>query len=491
MPWKSRWEVSIPVLSLPSYLFKSPDEPLPNKPLLIDAARPQYYHTHHSYREWCKRFAAGLVKSGFQPGERLLLYSGNTLFFPIVLHGTVMAGGIFTGANPTYVARELAYQLQDSGATILVTSEGSLDVALEAARSINFPNDKILVMGDGSEVFDDCAQSVNGIKHWTSLLASSSEGQAYRWKEFAGKEEMLTTAVLNYSSGTTGLPKGVEISHLNYISNCLQTEFTARLSPTYEDYLKRAVALGFLPMYHAYGQTRHTVSNPILGIPTYIMQKFDFMQMLEYVQKYRVTALNLVPPVAVALTKRPEVKKYDLSSVESAVVGAAPLDSATIDDFNRMFNGKVRLKQGWGMTEITCSACGWDPNQTSSADRVGELNPNIEAMIVDDEGREVADGERGELLVRGPNVMKGYWRRPEATRETLTADGWLRTGDVSVKWPDGTLSIVDRKKELIKVKGNQVAPAELEGVLLEHPAIVDAGVVGVVVYAPRPLSSQT
>jgi 4-coumarate--CoA ligase len=283
---------------------------------------------------------------------------------------------------------------------------------------------------------------------------------------------------LNYSSGTTGLPKGVEISHMNYISNCVQTEYTARLSPTYDDYLKRAVGLGFLPMYHAYGQTRHGLSNVLLGIPTYIMRKFDFLSMLEYVQKYRVTALNLVPPVAVALTKRPEVKDFDLSSVEMAMVGAAPLDPATVDDFNKKFQG-MRLKQGWGMTEITCSACGWDPNRTSEASRVGELNANIEAMIVDDAGEEVRVGERGELLVRGPNVMKGYWRRPEATRETVTENGWLKTGDVAVRWDDGTLSIVDRKKELIKVKGNQVAPAELEGVLLEHSHITDAAVVGV------------
>jgi acyl-CoA synthetase (AMP-forming)/AMP-acid ligase II len=478
MPWKSRWSIPIPILSLPTYLFQTPDGPLPDKPILIDAAKPEYYLTHHTYREWCKRFAAGLLNSGFKPGERLLLYSGNTLFFPVVLHGTVLAGGIFTGANPTYVARELAYQLQDSGATVLVCGESSLDTAMEAASSIDFPREQIFVMGDGYEVFEDRAKPVRGIKHWTSLLASPSEGSAFRWQEFSTREEMHDTAVLNYSSGTTGLPKGVEISHLNYISNCVQTEHTARLSPTYDEYLKRAVALGFLPMYHAYGQTRHSVSNVLLGIPTYIMRKFEFLQMLEYVQKYRVTALNLVPPVAVALTKRPEVKNYDLSSVEAAMVGAAPLDPATIEDFNRMFKARI-LKQGWGMTEITCSACGWDPNSTPEASKVGELNANIEAMIVDDSGNEVADGERGELWVRGPNVMKGYWRRPEATKETVTEEGWLKTGDVAVKWPEGTLSIVDRKKELIKVKGNQVAPAELEGVLLEHERVSDAAVVGV------------
>ncbi|KAK5170450.1 uncharacterized protein LTR77_005038 [Saxophila tyrrhenica] len=477
MPWKSRWTTEIPVCSLSTYLFQSPDGPLPDKPVLLDAAKPEYHLTHHTYREWSKRLAAGLLANGFQPGDRLLLYSANSIFFPVIIQGTLMAGGIFTGANPNYVARELAYQLQDSGASILITGESSLPTALEAASSISFPKDKISIMGSGHEVFESRCHPTNNIQHWTTLLASPEAGKTHRWEDLNTLEQTHRTAVLNYSSGTTGLPKGVEISHRNYVSNCAQTAFTARLSPTYDSYLSRAVGLGFLPMYHAYGQTRHGVSNVLLGIPTYIMQKFEFGRMLEYVEKYRVTALNLVPPVAVALTKREEVGRFDLSSVEQAMVGAAPLDPATVKDFERVFGWRVVLKQGWGMTEITCSACGWDPRNGTEASQVGELNANIEAMIVDDAGLEVGEGERGELLVRGPNVMKGYWRRPEATRETVTEDGWLRTGDVAVKHPEGTLSIVDRKKELIKVKGNQVAPAELEGVLLEHPGVVDAAVI--------------
>jgi len=193
------------------------------------------------------------------------------------------------------------------------------------------------------------------------------------------------------------------------------------------------------------------------------------------------------------------VNNYDLSTVEGAFVGAAPLDHESVNNFERMFDGKFQLRQGWGMTEITCSAVGWDPTVTSDPKKIGELNPNIEAMIVDDEGRELGYEERGEFWVRGPNVMKGYWGKPEATAETKTEDGWLKTGDIAIHHTDGYWSIVDRKKvgpgllsrarhvglltvcaqELIKVKGNQVAPAELEGLLLEHPAVSDAAVVGV------------
>ncbi len=199
-------------------------------------------------------------------------------------------------------------------------------------------------------------------------------------------------------------------------------------------------------MYHAYGQTHHAVSSVKRGIPVYIMRKFDLIKMLEYIQRYRITNLPLVPPVAVALTKRPEVKGYDLSSVEGAGVGAAPLNAESINDFEKMFSNRFQLKQGWGMTEITCSACGWDPNRTADPSKVGELNPNIEAMVVDDDGKEVQDGERGEFWVRGPNVMKGYWKKPKETAETKTRDGWLKTGDIAIHHKDGYWSIVDRKK---------------------------------------------
>ena len=357
-----------------------------------------------------------------------------------------MTGGIFTGANPTYVARELAYQLQDSGANILITAERSLDTALEAIASINFPRNRIFVMGDGYEMFEDRAQSIQGIEHWSTLLASPSEGTNFAWDEFSTREQMHRTAVLNYSSGTTGVPKGVEISHLNYVANCMQVEYVARLKPDYDVAIKRQVGLSFLPMYHAYGQTHHGVRTVRNGVPVYLMRKFDFVKMLQYIQKYRVTNLTLVPPIAVALTKHPAVKNYDLSSVEAASCGAAPLSPETIKDFETMFQHKFQLRQGWGMTEITCSACGWDPRGRAEPSKVGELNPNIEAMVVDEEGREVGEGERGEFWVRGPNVMKGYWGRPEATAATITREGWLRTGDVAVRHGDGFWSIVDRIK---------------------------------------------
>jgi 4-coumarate--CoA ligase len=218
------------------------------------------------------------------------------------------------------------------------------------------------------------------------------------------------------------------------------------------------------------------------GVPVYMMAKFDFVQMLEYTQKYRITYLVLVPPVVVAMAKHPITKKYDLSSIENVASGAAPLGREVCIELEKLWpNNAVNVKQGWGMTEITCSAMGWHPEDYSDSFSVGELNANTEAMIVDEQGKEVAQGKRGEIWVRAPNVMKGYWNRPDATAETLTPDGWLKTGDIAYVDKSGKFFIVDRKKELIKVKGNQVAPAELEALLLDHEDIADVAVIGVTI----------
>ncbi|KAK3070047.1 hypothetical protein LTS18_000155, partial [Coniosporium uncinatum] len=240
-------------------------------------------------------------------------------------------------------------------------------------------------------------------------------------------------------------------------------------------------------MYHAMGQSIFCVSAPLQEIPIYIMAKFDFFKMLEYVQRYKITGLALVPPVVVAIAKRPEVRRFDLSSVERIASGAAPLGREICAEVEKLWKDMgwgplegVNVKQGWGMTEITCTALSWHPEEHSESFSVGELVPNSMAKIMaEDETHEVPRGERGEIWIKAPNVMKGYWRKPEATRETLTEDGWLKTGDIAYVDERGRFYIVDRKKELIKVKGNQVAPAELEALLYEHPAVADAAVIGV------------
>lgn len=324
---------------------------MPDTPALIDADRPdRYYMTRNDYRLWAKRLAVGLKKAGLQPGEPVLLYSGNTLFFPIVLIGTIMAEGIFTGANPNYNSREVAYQLSNSGARFLICGEGSLDVGAAAAKEAGLPNDRVFVFDDGYDTFDGVGKAKKGFKHWSALIASKDEAKDWEWR--SDKSMLHDTIALNYSSGTTGLPKGVEITHRNYVANGLQHGHLVELRSDYEEKKDSYRWLCFLPMYHAMAQTLFCVTGPSRHIPVYILRKFDFERMLQCLQDFRISDLHAVPPIIVMMTKSPLVKKYDLSSISNATSGAAPLGSEVINEFAKLWPpGIMNLKQGWGMTE--------------------------------------------------------------------------------------------------------------------------------------------
>ncbi|MCJ1432776.1 hypothetical protein MMC27_002133 [Xylographa pallens] len=475
MPSKSSVFFPVPTTSIPTLLFTSPTSPLSSQPSIIDAQNPENsYLTKATYRLYSQRLAVGLRAHGLENGDRLLLFSGNNIFFPVVFIGTIMAGGIFTGANPGYVARELAHQLRDSGAEFLLCAAESLDAGLDAAAQTGLRKDRVFIFD--KEVRSELGnQNFRGCRHWSTLLSSVEEGEKYEWNHCSTLEEANQTCILNYSSGTTGLPKGVEISHRNYVATALgqQMWLSAPAASNRE--------LCFLPLYHAMAQMFFMIIAPMNEAAVYMMPRFDFQSMLDYAQKYRISYLLVVPPILVALTKHPGIKagKWDLSSVQTILCGAAPLGQETIQELASVLGHHVRVAQGYGMTELTCQTLGVEPLASYKSSTVGTLLPNCEAQIVDDEGVEVPRGKTGELWIKSPTKMKGYWRNPKATSEIMTGDGWLRTGDVCYVDKDGLFYIVDRKKELIKVKGNQVAPAELEALLLDHPAVLDAAVIGV------------
>jgi len=235
--------VDVPKVDLPTFIFGSQTEPLDTNLLIADADKPEYYLSRDTYRLWCKRFALGLRKNGLEPGDRVLLFSGNTIFFPVVFAGTIMAEGVFTGANPTYVARELAYQMKDSGAKFLISNEANMATSLEAAESIGFPKDRVFAFDSGYDTFDGRGKSANGIQHWTKLLASPEEAEDWRWKTLTTPEELNRTVTLNYSSGTTGVPKGVMIAHSAYVANSVQVIYQSQQDPDYEAKMKRATWL--------------------------------------------------------------------------------------------------------------------------------------------------------------------------------------------------------------------------------------------------------
>ena len=266
--------------------------------------------------------------------------------------GVLMAGGIFTGANPTYVPRELAHQLRDSGATYLLCSEAVLDVGIAGAKEAGLSQDRVFVYN--SQIFDGPnapgTSPQRGCQYWGELVSTPDESKSFQWDDLKG-EEAHNILALNYSSGTTGVPKGVMISHYNYVSNTLQFAALAKLYPDYDVRNARVRLLCFLPMYHAMAQTIFIAGSLTREVPVYIMSKFDFLQVLEYVQKYRITDFTMVPPIAVALAKHPAVKNFDLSSIESIGSGAAPLGRDVSVQVEALWNGKLNMKQGWGMTE--------------------------------------------------------------------------------------------------------------------------------------------
>ncbi|KAL7623060.1 hypothetical protein AAE478_006739 [Parahypoxylon ruwenzoriense] len=440
------------------------------------------------FRLWSKRLALGLVRAGLRPGDRVLLFSGNSLFTPVVFMGILMAGGIFTGANPSFVSRELAYQLKDSGASFLLAADASMEIAVEAATQAGLPRSRVYSF-DATALDAQPGQARLGTRHWTSLLVSKAEAAKFDWFEPA--DSKTTICALNYSSGTTGVPKGVEITHYSYVANCLGVNYVSELDHEYEEKKKRSRRLGFLPMYHAYGQTYYICNFPKQGTPVYIMPSFNFEKMLQYIEKFRIDAIVAVPPIIIMLAKSPLSRKYDLSSVDSIGSGAAPLGAEVSDEVAKLWPpGVMDVRQGWGMTETTCTCTTWDPNTSGPSAAVGELVPNCAARImkIDGSGEITEPNTTGEIWVTGPIILRGYWNKPEATAATMHVDPdgtrWMKTGDIAYveKYESGGLfHVVDRIKELIKVKGNQVAPAELEAVLLDNKGIRDVAVVGVTI----------
>lgn len=478
MPFSSPHpDLAIPRCNILSYVFAE-GRSQETEPLWMDAADPSNSLSMAQMHLLIKRFAKGLDDLRVPTGSAVMVFTPNHIYVPMVYLAAAGSKRAFSGANPVYTVTEVAYQMKILEASVVLIHPGLLETGLKAAKEAGIPSSHIFIFSDTP------CKATQGVRDWRDMLASESEARQWQWDPLEGEAAEKTIACINFSSGTTGLPKGVCISHANLIANSVQTIFI-KFAGTDRSEEKPGTEtwLAFLPLYHAYSQLWTINIACRLRYKVYVLQKFVFEDFLKYVDKYKVDAVQAVPPLLIMLTKRPEVKNYDISSLKHILVGAAP----TSPELQREVSKKLNLKttQGWGMTETTCGAI-ISPfaDIDDGSGTIGVLLPNTEAKLVDDEGKEVtAEGERGELCVRGPQMLVGYWKNEAATKESMESNKFFHSGDVAVWKKDKqgreTWWIVDRKKELIKVKGLQVAPAELEAVLLESPDVADAAVVGI------------
>lgn len=426
---------------------------------------------------WIKRFAVGLDKLGVKEQQAVMVFTPNTLYVPAIYLASAGSKRYFTGANPIYTVSEVAHQMKAIEAAVVLIHPSLLETGVAAAKQAKIPKDRLFIFSETE------SSPQHGVQDWRSMLASEAEAQSWQWDTLEeGETAVKTIAAINFSSGTTGLPKGVCITHHNLVSNAAQSIFGRFAGTPYSaDNPGPERWLAFLPLYHAYSQLWTINIACRLQVPVYVMGKFVFEDFLACIQRYKITTLQLVPPVIVMLSKRPETAKYDISSLQNIMCGAAPLKAELQNEVTKRFG--LVIVQGWGMTETTCCGIMMPGTTQDSTGSIGYLIPNTEAMLVDDDGKEVTkEGEPGELWLRGPQMLLGYWRNDKATKESKTDDGWFKTGDVAVCREGKKWWIVDRKKELIKVNGLQVAPAELEAVLLEHPDVADAAAVGITIH---------
>ncbi|KAL9647817.1 hypothetical protein ABK040_001322 [Willaertia magna] len=457
-----------------------------NKIALIDGTNPHskpltYYQTY----EMIVKIGNNLVDHfQFEKKQVFAILLPNLPIYPIIFQAIGYIGGINTTLNPTYSEEEIRDQLVDSNASFIVTLNVFLDKTIKACKGTNIKtifvvnnnNNATTGLMNGREE-EELLKNIIEKKQCKATIESFDKALLKEPKSMELIPERITSPkedllALPYSSGTTGKSKGVMLTHYNLYANILQCDC---LPSSDNDIL-----LGFLPFFHIYGLTLITNRALLRGLTLVTMAKFDLERMLQLIQEYKITVAYIAPPVCLALAKHPIVDKYNISTLNNVTCGAAPLSKEIAELASKRIN--CTIIQGYGLTEASpvLTICDKESSK-KDASSVGSLLANTELKVVDVDSNEILSGfnKRGELCFRGPQIMKGYLNNIEATKETVDKDGFLCTGDIGYITESGNIFIVDRKKELIKYKGYQVPPAELEGILLKHPKIQDCAVIGI------------
>jgi long-chain acyl-CoA synthetase len=452
-----------PPLDIPDipydHLLRQTAERFPDRPAII------FQNLTLTYREvvsLVNSTASGLLRLGLGKGDHLCVFIANCIEYPILFNAAATIGAVLCPINPVYKEGEVSYQLADSEAKAIVVQSVRLPLLQAVLREGTFPHLRHIIVTE-----DRLSTEEPDTISFDALLRESPPKRPAPIR--IDGDDILA---LPYSSGTTGLPKGVMLTHRNLVSNHLQFLTASRIS-------EADTVLIFLPLYHIYGILL-TAGLLVAGATQVIMERFDLAQSLDLCERYGVTWFPAVPPILQALTTLPaDVLDQKMKNVKYIMSAAAPLPQKVAQGIQDRLG--VPIIQGYGLTESSPDShlTPVDP-QLSRTGSVGLPVHNTEQKVVDQETgeRELPSGEDGEIIIRGPQVMRGYWKAPEETARALR-NGWLYTGDIGHVDTDGYLYIVDRKKEMIKYKGFSVAPAELEAVLLEHPAVLDAAVIGV------------
>ncbi|KAI9501054.1 hypothetical protein GGI25_005620 [Coemansia spiralis] len=414
------------------------------------------------------RFAAGLRnKCNIKAGDTVAIFARNSIIYPIAAYGIVATGAICTPSNPAYTPHELAHQLSDSRCKVVIVGDGLQAAVTKALELVHHKVECVLAMDEARSGCDESIFSVMAPEADATSPFASGQPSDYA----------TAPAYLCYSSGTTGKPKGVLLTHRNMVSNAMQINALKQLDKPVETPEGFDTFLGLAPFCHAYGLSYVLHSSVALGGKIVVMPSYSFDKFLCAVEEYRITFGYLVPPIVCALSKDPRVDQHDLSSMHTILSGGASLSPSLIDTTEARLSG-VRVVQGYGMSEMSPAVTMLATSHRNPFS-IGVLLPSCAAKVVDGEDNEVEEGSPGELCFKGPNIMLGYLGNEEATRDIFDEDGFLHTGDIGYVDDAGFFYITDRKKELIKYKGFQVAPSELESILAEHPDIEDAAVMAV------------